>query len=55
MTKIQQKAQNAVESLHKSVSDTLDEKRRLGQYAVIWRDDKVVRLFAKEDSSKKRE
>jgi hypothetical protein len=33
-----------IASMRKSVAKTLDRKRRLGQYAVIWKDGKVVRL-----------
>lgn len=45
MTKIQQQAQDAVNSLNKSVHDVLDRKKRLGHYAVIWQDGKIVHLF----------
>jgi hypothetical protein len=45
MTKIQQQAYTAVESLNKSVKATLDTKKRLGQYAVVWKNGKVVHLF----------
>lgn len=31
-------------SLRTAVAKALERKRRLGQYAVIWRDGKVVRL-----------
>jgi len=31
-------------TLQKAVVDTLEKKRRLGQYAVIWRDGKPVLL-----------
>ena len=31
-----------LETLHKVVTETLEKKRRLGQYAVIWRDGKPV-------------
>lgn len=31
-------------SLQKSVAKALERKRRLGQYAVVWRDGKPVRL-----------
>ena len=36
--------QKAITSMKKSVAKALDRKRRLGQYAVIWKDGKVVRL-----------
>jgi len=29
-------------TLQKAVTETLEKKRRLGQYAVVWRDGKVV-------------
>ena len=50
MTKIEQQAENAVKSLNKSVHDVLDKKRRLGQYAVVWQDGKIVRLFEEEEN-----
>lgn len=31
-----------LESLRKSVAKALDHKRRLGQYAVVWKDGKVA-------------
>jgi hypothetical protein len=34
----------ALDALRKAVADLLDRKRRLGQYAVIWRDGRVMRL-----------
>lgn len=34
--------QVALETLQKAVRQTLDKKRRLGQYADIWRDGKPV-------------
>ncbi len=52
MTNVQKQAQKALESLSKSVREALDRKRRLGQYAVIWRDNKVVRLSWEEEKSK---
>lgn len=52
MTNIQQYAQQALDSLQKSVQEALDRKRRLGQYAVVWKDGKVVRLFEEESASK---
>ena len=37
-------AEKAIASMKKSVAKALDRKQRLGQYAVVWRDGKVVRL-----------
>ncbi|MEE9423598.1 MAG: hypothetical protein V3V18_01305 [Methylococcales bacterium] len=45
MTDIEKKAEIVLNALNKSVRDALDRKKRLGQYAVVWQDKKVVRLF----------
>ena len=55
MTDIQEQAQKVMDSLAKTVREELDRKRRLGQYAVIWRDNKVVRLFEEEEALKQGE
>lgn len=44
MTDAETQAQMAVQSLKKSVKEALERKRRLGQYMVVWRDGKPVRL-----------
>jgi hypothetical protein len=36
------KGQKQLESLRQAVCKTLEKKRRLGQYAVIWQDGKPV-------------
>ena len=36
--------QQALEALKKAVANALERKRRLGQYAVVWRDGQTVRL-----------
>lgn len=33
-----------LESLRRAVTDALERKRRLGQYAVVWQDGKPVKL-----------
>jgi hypothetical protein len=33
---------NTQEALHKAITAALERKRKLGQYSVIWRDNKVV-------------
>lgn len=33
-----------LESLNKSVRDALERKRRLGQYAIVWRDGRPQRI-----------
>jgi len=35
-----------LKSLKKSVAQALDRKKRLGQYAVIAKDGKIIKLFA---------
>jgi hypothetical protein len=36
--------QQVLDALRRAVAEALERKRRLGQYAVVWRDGKVVRL-----------
>jgi hypothetical protein len=36
--------QQALDALRNAVAEALERKRRLGQYAVIWRDGHPVRL-----------
>jgi hypothetical protein len=40
--------QQVVDALRDAVAEALDRKRRLGQYAVICRDGRVVRLQPEE-------
>ena len=44
MTDLSVPDQQAVDALRDAVAEALERKRRLGQYAVIWRDGRVVRL-----------
>lgn len=44
MTDPKQEARLALRSLRKAVRDAIDRKRRLGQYAVVWRRGRPVRL-----------
>ena len=37
-------ADQALEALRRAVAKALDRKRRLGHYAVVWRDGRPVRL-----------
>jgi len=37
-----QKAQEQLTALKKAVTEALDRKKRLGQYAVVWQNDKPV-------------
>lgn len=43
--------QQALDALRHAVAEALDRKRRLGQYAVIWRDGRVVRIDAEAIAS----
>ena len=40
--------QQVVDALRDAVAEALERKRRLGHYAVIWRDGRVVRLQPEE-------
>lgn len=42
------KSQQALDSLREAVAAALERKRRLGHYAVIWRDGQVVRIEGDE-------
>lgn len=42
MTQLPPDTQEMLDSLRTAVAETLERKRRLGQYAVIWQDGKPV-------------
>lgn len=44
MKDMSSKNQQALDALRSAVAEALDRKRRLGQYAVIWRDGRAVRI-----------
>jgi hypothetical protein len=44
-------SQILLESLQKAVAQTLEKKRRLGQYAVIWKDGKPAVIGEDEQNS----
>ena len=44
MTTLSTENQQALDALRGAVTEALERKGRLGQYAVIWRDGQVVRL-----------
>ncbi|HMB16663.1 MAG TPA: hypothetical protein VKN62_10140 [Pelovirga sp.] len=44
-----QEGQLLLNTLQKAVADALEKKRRLGQYAVVWRDGKPT-ILGKESS-----
>ena len=41
----------ALTSLRQAVANALERKRRLGQYAVVWRDGQMVRLSPEQIGS----
>lgn len=45
--------QQVLDALRSAVAEALDRKRRLGQYAVIWRDGRVVRIEPEEETPSK--
>jgi hypothetical protein len=47
------KNQQALDALRNAVAEALERKRRLGQYAVIWRDGRAVRLEPEDASPSK--
>lgn len=44
MKKPSEDTQKILETLQKAVNEALDKKKRLGQYAVIWRNDRPVAI-----------
>ena len=42
--------QRALDALRSAVAEALERKRRLGQYAVIWRNGQVVRIEPDNDA-----
>jgi len=48
MSTLSADAQRALDALRSAVAEALDRKRRLGQYAVIWRDGRAVRIKGEE-------
>jgi len=44
MSALSLKNQQALDALRSAVAEALERKRRLGQYAVIWKGGRVIRL-----------
>ena len=44
MNQFSQETQEILETLRKVAAETLDRKRRLGHYAVIWQDGKPIAI-----------
>lgn len=56
MKEMTQKAQEILDTLQKVATDTLERKRRLGEYAVVWQDNKPVIIGERlEDSNFRQE
>lgn len=51
MNTVSAQAREALESLRLAVSDALERKRRLGQYAVVWRNGRVERITPEPEKS----
>lgn len=49
MTILSPDDQFALDVLRSAVAEALERKRRLGQYAVVWRDGQVVRIDPQPD------
>ena len=50
MSTLSAEDQQALDALRNAVAEALDRKRRLGQYAVIWRDGRAVRIEPEENA-----
>jgi len=48
MSILSKEDQRALDALRAAVTEALERKRRLGQYAVIWRDGRAVRIEPEE-------
>lgn len=48
MSPLSPETQRALDALRRAVAEALERKRRLGQYAVIWRDGRPVRVIPGE-------
>lgn len=46
--------QRCLDALRDAVADALERKRRLGQYAVVWRDGRPVRIGGEAEAEGKR-
>jgi hypothetical protein len=51
MSTLSSEDQRALDALRSAVAEALERKRRLGQYAVIWRDGRAVRIEPDDDVS----
>ncbi|WP_019589394.1 MULTISPECIES: hypothetical protein [unclassified Thioalkalivibrio] len=51
MNKLSKDDELALAALRRAVANALERKRRLGQYAVVWRDGRTVRLSPEQIGS----
>jgi len=51
MMENRQYEQKALEALRKAVTNALERKRRLGHYAIVWSDGRMVRLSPEQIGS----
>jgi len=51
MTTLSAEDQQVLDALRSAVAEALERKRRLGQYAVIWRDGQIVTIVPEDDMS----
>jgi hypothetical protein len=54
MSTLSSEDQRALDALRSAVAEALERKRRLGQYAVIWRDGRAVRIEPDDDVAHER-
>lgn len=50
MTELNTYVKTIENALNKSVTKTLEKKKKLGQYAVIWKNEKVVRILENKNN-----
>jgi hypothetical protein len=48
MSTLSAEDQFVLDALRRAVAEALERKRRLGQYAVVWENGKIVRLEAED-------
>lgn len=53
MSTLSAEDQQVLDALRDAVAEALDRKRRLGQYVVIWRDGRAVRIEPEEKAPSK--
>lgn len=51
MIQVSTQDQQILDVLRHAVAETLERKRRLGQYAVVWRDGRPIMLGGEVDAS----